>query len=166
MAAIASKFGRFFSAVQAPADAVSSVPLSRATQSRLRAFPNEDIYFHMKHIDNSTVIRQADPESDRASVKMVMTAALAAVLVIGVLMPKGYGVLAGYQIQALRQEQEKLLADQAALELREASLMSPERMQVLAREQQFVDPTPERIVYLEGQSDATVAQVTGPRNVR
>jgi hypothetical protein len=90
---------------------------------------------------------------------MVGLTAVAAALIIGVLMPKGYGVLAGYQIQALRQEQEKLLAEQSALELREASLMSPERMQVLAKEQQFVDPTPEHIVFLEGQSDTNLAQL-------
>ena len=59
---------------------------------------------------------------------------MAAAVLICVLMPKGYGVLAGYQIQTLREEQEKLMADQAVLELREASLMSPERMQVLAKQ--------------------------------
>lgn len=166
MATIASKFGRFFSKMQEHAEATpAAAPRAVPTGTRLRVFPNEDIYFHMKHIDNSAVIRQVDPESDRASFKMVGLTAVAAALIIGVLMPKGYGVLAGYQIQALRQEQEKLLADQAALELREASLMSPERMQVLAQEQQFVDPTPERIVYLEGQTDTNLAQLD-TNNVR
>ncbi len=166
MATIATKFGSFFSRASEQAGAPSSLPVAQDSRTRLRSFPNEDIYFHIKHIDNSAVIRQADPESDRASIKMVLAAGLAAAMLIGVLMPKGYGVLAGYQIQSLRQEQEKLLAEQAALELKEASLMSPERMQVLAKEQQFIDPASERIVYLEGQSDAAFAQVSTPSSAR
>lgn len=166
MATIATKFGNFFSRESEQAEAPSSKPVAQDPRMRLRSFPNEDIYFHIKHIDNSAVIRQADPASDRASLKMVAAAGLAAALLIGVLMPKGYGVLAGYQIQSLRQEQEKLLADQAALELKEASLMSPERMQVLAKEQQFIDPSSERIVYLEGQQDAEFAQVSTPSSAR
>jgi uncharacterized protein HemX len=166
MATIASKFGTFFSRSSEQAEGQASAPLVSGSRTRLRAFPNEDIYFHIKPIDNSAVIRLADPESERASLKMVAAAGIAAAVLIGVLMPKGYGVLAGYQIQTLRQEQEHLLADQAALELREASLMSPERMQVLAKEQQFVDPAPERIVYLEGQNDSEFASVTKPSRTR
>ena len=166
MATIASRFGSFFSQSSEQAEVLSSAPAAQDSCTRLRSFPNEDIYFHIKHIDTGAVIRQADPESDRASLKMVAAAGIAAALLIGVLMPKGYGVLAGYQIQSLRMEQEKLLADQAALELKEASLMSPERMQVLAKEQQFVDPAPERIVYLNGQSDSQFAQVSSPSSSR
>ena len=97
---------------------------------------------------------------------MIAAAGLAAAVLICVLMPKGYGVLAGYQIQTLREEQEKLMADQAVLELREASLMSPERMQVLAKQQQFVDPAPEHIVYLNGQAEGEFASVAKPQGRR
>ena len=45
----------------------------------LRALPNEDIYFHVKHIDNSAVIRQTDPAQERASFKMIAAAGLAAI---------------------------------------------------------------------------------------
>jgi hypothetical protein len=37
---------------------------------------------------------------------------------------------------------------------------------VLAKEQQFIDPASERIVYLEGQSDAAFAQVSTPSSAR
>lgn len=162
MATIATKFSGFFSQSSEQAQA----PVARETRGRIRAFPNEDIYFHVKHIDNSSVIRQADPAQDRASLKMIAATGMAAALLIGVLMPKGYGVLAGYQLQTLRAEQEKLLNEQAILEARESSLMNPERMQVLAKQQQFVDPAPESIVYLDGQADGEVASVAQPRNAR
>ena len=50
--------------------------------------------------------------------------------------------------------------ESAALEIREAQLLSPARMQELARMQQFVDPPPQKVVYLDGQFDAQVAQNT------
>ena len=57
----------------------------------------------------------------------------AAVLLIGVLLPSAYGLLAGYQIQTLRQEAQRLATEQASLELQEAKLLSPARMEELAR---------------------------------
>ena len=36
-------------------------------------------------------------------------------------------------------------------------------MEELARDQQFVDPPPQKVVYLDGQSDAQVAQNSGQR---
>ena len=57
MATIATKFSSFFSRSSEQAEVRASAP---ETRNRLRSFPNEDIYFHVKHIDNSAVIRQAD----------------------------------------------------------------------------------------------------------
>ena len=159
MATLANIFGRFGQA-QEPQPAIGPA-LDGST--RIRPFANEDIYFFVKHIDNSSVIRAADPAAERASWRMVGTAAAAAVFLIGVLIPKAYGVLDGYKIQALLLEQKRLLGDRAALELEEAHLMSPERMAVLAREQKFVDPTGDSIVYLpNGQRDSEVAVAAEP----
>ena len=52
--------------------------------------------------------------------------------------------MAGYKIEALRQERQRLELDRAALELAEAKLLSPARLEQLARMQRFVDPAPER----------------------
>jgi hypothetical protein len=160
MATLANIFGRFGGQVQT-ADAVDEPVFDRST--RVRPFANEDIYFFVKHIDNSSVIRAVDPAAQRASWKMIGTAAATAVFLIAVLIPKAYGVLDGYKIQSLRQEQQRLLGERAALELEEASILSPERMQILAKEQKFVDPTAENIVYLpSGQRDSEVAAVSEP----
>lgn len=78
----------------------------------------------------------------------------AAVLLIGVLLPSAYGLMAGFQIQSLLKESQRLEADQASLELRETQLLSPARMQELAREQQFTDPAPSRVMYLDSAQAA------------
>ena len=72
----------------------------------------------------------------------------------GVLLPSAYGLLAGYQIQSLRREGQRLATEQAALELSEARLLSPARMEELARVQQFVDPEPQKVVYLDSKAGA------------
>ncbi len=157
MATLVNIFGRFGQA-QAPQPAAGP---ALDGNTRIRPFANEDIYFFVKRIDNSSVIRAADPAAERASWRMVGTAAAAAAFLIAVLIPKAYGVLDGYKIQALRQEQRNLVGERAALELEEAHLMSPERMAVLAKEQKFVDPSGDSIVYLpNGQRDSEVAVVS------
>jgi hypothetical protein len=125
------------------------VERSVAPPARLRAFANEDILFYVKRIDNSGVVRQADPGARARCLKMAGSVFGAAVLLIFVLLPSAYGLLAGYRIQSLRQEGERLATARASLELRESQLLSPERMEQLAREQQFIDPAPQKVVYLE-----------------
>jgi len=80
---------------------------------------------------------------------------------VAVLLPGAYSLLAGYQVQTLRQEARRLANERASLELQEAELLSPARMEELARIQQFVDPPPQKVVYLDGQGDPQVAQNTG-----
>ena len=123
----------------------------------LRSFANEDIYFFVKRIDNSRVVREADPEARGTCWKLISSVVAAVVLVIFVLLPSAYGLLAGYQIQNLRQEGERLATEQSSLELAEARLLSPARMEELARMQQFIDPPATKVVYLENAQSGTVA---------
>ena len=44
---------------------------------------------------------------------------------------------------------QRLATEQASLELEEAQLLSPARMEELAREQQFIDPPSQKVVYLD-----------------
>jgi hypothetical protein len=119
---------------------------------RLRAFANEDIHFFVKRIDNTRVVREADPRARGTCWKLFGSVVAAVVLVIGVLLPSAYGLLAGYQIQSLRKDAQRLSTEQTSLELQEAQLLSPARMEELARMQQFIDPAPQKVVYLEGKS--------------
>jgi hypothetical protein len=122
----------------------------------LRAIANEDIFFFVKDIDNSRVVRESDPQARTACWKLILSAGAAAVLLIGVLLPSAYGLLAGYQIQSLRAGQQRLTTERSALELEEAKLLSPARLEELARIQSFVDPGPQKVVYLDGKGSVAM----------
>ena len=129
-------------------------PRGGEASTRLRPFANEDILFYVKRIDNSRVVRAADPAARSRCWKLIGSAVGAAMLLIGVLLPSAYGLMAGYSIQSLRLEGQRLAADQASLELREAQLLSPQRMEELAKQQQFVEPAPARVLYLDSSQGA------------
>ncbi|HEV2202521.1 MAG TPA: hypothetical protein VGR73_22110 [Bryobacteraceae bacterium] len=153
MAALANTYNNLFRKAQRTEDRRPAAPKAVP----VRSFANEDIYFHVKRIDNSRVVRQADPKARGVCWKMIGSVAAAALLLIGVLLPSAYGLLAGYQIQALKEESKRLSNEQASLELEEAALLSPARMEQLAREQQFTDPEPQKVVYLDSTHGAAVA---------
>ena len=78
-------------------------------------------------------------------------------VVVGVLLPVAYNLLAGYQINALNAERQALLDEQAILEQQESALLSPARLAVLAQTQEFVDPAPEHMVPLSPAADGALA---------
>src|ERR1700685_3812639 len=122
-------------------------------------FPNEDVYLYVKHIDNSRIFREVDPGARKACWRLIGSSFAFAVLVIGLLLPSVNSLMAGYRMEALRQERQRLELDRASLELAETKLVSPARLEELARMQRFVDPAPEAVVYLEGnKSDAILAK--------
>jgi hypothetical protein len=123
----------------------------------LRPLPNEDVHFFIKKIDNSLVVREADPQARTACVHSIAVACIVAVLVIAMLLPGAYGLLAGYQIERLKKENEELQAMARSLEIREAELVTPQRLEELARIQRLVDPAPDKVVYLEGSTKDAVA---------
>ncbi len=120
----------------------------RAEEGRLRPFPNDDVHLFVKKIDNSRVVRADDPEGGKVCWKTIGGAGAAAVLVIGMLLPTGYNLMAGYQIEDLKREQARLEAQQSALEVEEERLASPARLAELAKRQRFLDPQPDQVVHL------------------
>src|ERR1700693_1239454 len=158
MATLATVYSKLFTAgAERSAAATRKAAPGREASIPVRVFPNEDIYFFVKRIDNSRLVRQADPRARGDCWKMIGSAGIAAMLLIGVLLPSAYGLLAGYQIQSLQQEAKRLGTEQASLELREAKLLSPARMEELARIQQFVDPEAQKVVYLDSKNGSAVA---------
>lgn len=157
MATLANIFNRFFErGLDRGPDARPRVHAGAHAQtgdvfSRVPAFANEDIYFFVKRIDNAGVVRVADPKARGICWKLIGSSVTAAVLLVAVLLPGAYGLLAGYQIQALRLEGQRLAAEESSLELEEAQLLSPARMEELARLQQFIDPPSQKVVYLDSQ---------------
>ena len=115
---------------------------------RVRALPNEGIGLWIRPIDNSRVMQKADPRATGACWKSIGASLLAVSLLVGVLLPVAYNLLAGYQINALNAEKQALLDERAILEQQESALLSPARLTVLAQTQQLVDPAPEHMVPL------------------
>ena len=123
------------------------------------AFPNEDVFLYVKHIDNSRVLREADPAERKICWRLIGSTFAFAAVVIALLLPSLNRLMAGYKMEDLRQERQRLELDRAALELQETKLLSPARLERLAQMQRFVDPAPEAVVYLDGnKSDRILAK--------
>jgi hypothetical protein len=124
---------------------------------RLRPLPCEDVYFFTKRIDNSRVVREADPLARRKCWRAVSLSMLAAAVVMVLMLPDALGMMAGYQLHSLERQRDQLAREKASLELQEATLLSPQRLQELARELRLVDPEPNHVVYLNPNTDSAVA---------
>lgn len=137
----------FFRRTQKPAGAR---PRLERDPYCLRALPQEDVFFYCKKIDNSRLVREPDPKSGGACWSAIGAAALVLALLTGVLAPSVAGTLAGYKLESLKAEERRLLDERRTLELREAELLSPERLEKLAERQNLVTPKSGQVVRLDG----------------
>ena len=127
---------------------------------RLRKFPNEDVHLFVKRIDNSRVVRDSDPRSRRKCWNMIGSACAVAVFLTGLFLPSVQGLMAGYSIEALRQEKQRLERERTALDFAETKLLTIEHLQKLAEQQKFVETSvPQRFIYLDGRPEGTLAKV-------
>ena len=127
---------------------------------RLRRFPNEDVHLFVKRIDNSRVVRDSDPRSRRKCWNMIASACAVAVFLTGLFLPSVQGLLAGYSIEALRNEKLLLEKERTTLEFAETKLLTIEHLHELAARQKFVDSSlPQRFIYLDGTPEGTLAKV-------
>ena len=141
-----------------------TVPLRAALRAEpdpflLRALPHEDVFFYSKRIDNSRLVREADPQARGACWSAIVAASVALVLLTSLLAPSVAGTLAGYKLESLRAQEQKLLTERRVLELQEAALLRLDRLEKLARAQNLVAPRSEQIVHLEPTGDAAVAMI-------
>ncbi|MBC7928185.1 MAG: hypothetical protein H7039_21275 [Bryobacteraceae bacterium] len=104
-------------------------------------------------------MRQADPGARARDWKFLGGAGIAAATVVGVLLPSAWGLIAGYQLTNLQNENQRLLSERTRLEVEESKLVSVERLQQLAEMQKFIDPTTERTVYLPKATDSSLARL-------
>src|SRR6266542_2556163 len=119
MATLATYFRRPVTLSRAEAEPV----IRRADRFRLRDLPNEDVFFYSKRIDNSRVVREADPKARERCWSIVGAASVLAALLITALAPTVGSTLAGYKLQTLRQEQQRLMDERRVLEVEEAALL-------------------------------------------
>jgi cell division protein FtsL len=115
----------------------------------LRALPNDGIYFYSKKIDNSRIVRQADPTARGECWSVVGAAGVLLMLGVSIIAPHVGAVLAGYKLEALKQERQSLVNQKRDLDVQEAGLLSPERLNGLARLRSLASPGLDRVIHLE-----------------
>jgi cell division protein FtsL len=162
MATLATFVNRFVG-VRELAD-VSPAVWTRTESPRLRPIANEDVYLFVKRIDNTAVVRAADPAASLARSRSMLTGFVAAMLVIAGLVPTAYNTTAGFTLQQLRGEQVQLQQQMTKLNAAEARLVSLDRLQRLAKTLKMSRPAPQQVETLDGRPVKTEARNALPFN--
>jgi hypothetical protein len=132
---------------------------AQADPFRLRALPNDGIYFYSKKIDNQRLVRQADPEARGECWSAVGAAGVLLMLGASIIAPHVGSILAGYKLESLKQERQTLIDQKRDLEVKEAGLVSPERLNGLARARSLTSPASDQVIHLDtgaGTVDASL----------
>jgi cell division protein FtsL len=136
-------------------------PTTRAARPRaerdpyaLRALPHEDILLFYKKIDNSRLVREADPQARGICWSVIGAACMVFLIVTTASAPYVASTLAGYKLEALRSEERRLLDERRNLDLQEAELLNPERLDQIAREKHLAPPATGQVVHLDGKDGA------------
>jgi len=124
---------------------------------QLRALPHEHLFLYNKRIDNSRLVREADPKSRGACWSAIGAACVLGVLLTSAFAPSVATTIAGYKVEALRIEERRLMEERRGLDLQEAQLLSPARLDQLARQNNLVAPAPGQVSHLEGKPQGAVA---------
>ncbi len=110
-----------------------------------------EIYFH-KPIDNSRLVRVADPER-RRDMRMFLGALAVLFVMFMVFCGQHYSAIEyGYRNESLRQQREQLLESQHQLQLDEAQLREPWRIDELARQMGLQAPLAGQVVRLDNST--------------
>lgn len=125
-----------------------AAPRRETERFRLRPLPAEDVYLHIKAFDNSQVVRLEDPAARGTCWKAIGATVASATVLIVLLLPSVFSLLAGYKLQQLEAEQQELAKQRSALILERTSLLTPQRLEEIARYQEMVDPAPQMVQYL------------------
>ncbi len=130
---------------------------TQAGRYHLRPMPNEDIHVFVKKIDNTRVVREQDPKANASAWKTISVATMFALLVVGLIVPIANSYLAGYTVAEIEKQNNQLAAQVARYSVRESELTSLEALARAAKNQKFIDPTPESMVVLNDTRTGTVA---------
>jgi hypothetical protein len=148
-------------AVTRPETAADSAEIrARRDPFQLRSLPQDQVFFFSKKIDNSRLVRQPDPHAKSACWSAIGVASIAVAALACVLVPGAMTTSSGYRLESLRAEERRLLDERRSLDLQEAELLSPERLDRLARAQNMVTPKSDQVYHLDASKPgAAVAMV-------
>ncbi len=106
-----------------------------------------------KRIDNSRLVKVADPERRREMLHFTVALVVLFALVIGYAWQHFSAIEYGYRIEALRSQRDSLGELNRALRLEEASLRDPGRIDALAQQMGLVAPQAGQIIRMDSGDD-------------
>ena len=135
----------------------TTTAVDAAAPNRLRNLPGDSIYFYSKRIDNSRLVREADPKTRTDCWSTIATACILAGLIGTAVSPRIGGILSGYQMEKLKAEQRELTDRRRVLQIEEAQMVSPSRLDELANGQKLTAPGPGQEMHLQPKDSSSVA---------
>ncbi|MGH9397776.1 MAG: cell division protein FtsL [Terriglobia bacterium] len=109
-----------------------------------------DVYFH-KAVDNSHLVREPDPAERRQFVRLLGACACIFLVIFGIALLHFECQHYGYEISQLKSESAQLRESNQKLQLEQALLTDPQRIDQLARQDLGLRPTqPQQVVRLGG----------------
>jgi hypothetical protein len=115
----------------------------------------EDLCFFVKAIDNSRLVRVMDPHSRWDLLKMLLGGLFVFVLALSYLLPYLGMLRSGYRIEELKKQHQALLIESRQLQVVEAGLRHPQRIDVIARTRLgMAKPEPEQLSWADGANTA------------
>jgi cell division protein FtsL len=107
-----------------------------------------EIYFN-KTIDNTRLVRVADPERRRELALFTFALTMLTLFTFMYLWQHFSSIEYGYKIEALRSQRDQLTDVQKTLRLEEASLKDPERIDAIARRMGMQMPVAGQVQHME-----------------
>jgi len=126
---------------------------SRSSGRRSVAGITPEFYFQ-KTIDNSRVVKVADPKRKREIRMFSVSVALLFMLVMFYAWQHFSSIEYGYKIEAQRTERDRLVEMNRTLKLEQAGLRDPGRIDVLARQMGLEAPEPGQVVRLDSDQSS------------
>ena len=116
-----------------------------------RPLPMEDLCFFVKPIHNSRLVRVLDPHSRWECLKMLLGIMAVFLMAVGYAAPYLAMLRTGYKIEELRKDHETLVEQKGQLQVKEAELRDPQRIDSIARTRLGMDkPAPQQVTWPDG----------------
>ncbi|WP_327333807.1 cell division protein FtsL [Bryocella elongata] len=132
-------------------------------QRRLRRGPTPEMFF-AKHIDNSRLVKADDPVRRREMRIFTTAMTLFFALTMIYVWQHLSSIEVGYKVEAQKQQVELLREKNRQLELQDAQLSDPNRLDRLAKQLGLDTPAPGQVILPvnAGKNDAVLAQAQAP----
>lgn len=149
--------GAMFGWLTAGREAGGVLDRNNGGDCRLRPLPKEEIYVFVKAIDNTKLVRVVDRKDWAASAGVAGSVVVASLLLIALLLPGGWSLLASHRMEQLKRERAQLVNELRDLRVKEAALKSPEKLEEYAGDR-FVTPAATAVVFA-APTQGTVASL-------